>query len=185
MGYTDGATSNLVGRPRYLFLMRHADQREGHLTKDGSAHARYIATRLREWMDSEWRCQSDRTFHLWHTTQATEVQETIDLLTHEVLAQIRRNEPDTNSRFCLPDTQEEPACTHAGNHRQEWMARLLPHRRQPDAAKRSRLVTTMIWNKTCPPTLRTRQRSTACAAGWPPQKSERNKPVEPKLTRRS
>jgi hypothetical protein len=93
MGYREGSMSNLVGRPRYLFLIRHADKREGHLTEDGSVHVRALARRLWEWMHSWWRCQRNRTVHLWHTTQATEVRETIDLLTHEVLPQTRRHEP--------------------------------------------------------------------------------------------
>jgi hypothetical protein len=52
MGYREGSMSNLVGRPRYLFLIRHADKREGHLTEDGSVHVRALAQRLWEWMHS-------------------------------------------------------------------------------------------------------------------------------------
>src|SRR5687768_11430978 len=112
---------SVVERPWYLFLMRHADQRDGHLTEDGSARVRALAARLSEWISAEWRDEPDRTVHLWYTTQATEVRETIDLLTRDVLAEMQRNEPPANSVFGDRAIPEEPTgATHTVNHRQAW-----------------------------------------------------------------
>ncbi len=81
---------NFVERRRYLFLMRHADHRDRHVTKDGAAHVRALAARLSEWMRADWRDQRNLTIRLWYTTQASEVRETVDLQTREVLAEMRR-----------------------------------------------------------------------------------------------
>jgi hypothetical protein len=122
---TEETECNPDVRPQYLFLMRHADQRQGHLTKDGSAHVRSLAERLSEWMQSEWQCQSERRVRLWYTTQATEVQETADLLTREVLACMQRHCARPRSPFDGAGTQEESAvATGAVNHRSAWMATL-------------------------------------------------------------
>jgi len=112
-------TSNLVDRPRYLFLMRDADHREGRVTKDGSARVRALAGRLSEWVRAEWRDQQDRTIRLWYTTQATEVLETIDLLMEDVLAEMQHHRLRASYPFGLPMPEEV-------NHLQSWMARLLP-----------------------------------------------------------
>jgi hypothetical protein len=110
-----------VKLPQYLFLMRHAEHRQGHLTKDGSAHVRGLAERLSEWMQAEWRCHPKQTIRLWYTTQATEVQETADLLTREVLSYLERRGTLARRRFGAPDTQEKPA---VANDREDWLATL-------------------------------------------------------------
>jgi hypothetical protein len=117
--------SHRFERPRYLFLMRHADQREGHLTKDGSAQVRAVAAIFSQWMLTEWRCERDRRVRLWYTTRATEVQETVDLLRREVLAEMQPHSARPRALFGAPDTQEEPAgATHAVNDPEAWMATL-------------------------------------------------------------
>ena len=76
--------------PRYLFLMRHAKHDGGHLTAEGSAHIRSLATRFSEWVHAEWRDQPERTIRLWFTSTSTEVQETADVLARDVLACVRQ-----------------------------------------------------------------------------------------------
>ena len=75
--------------PRYLFLMRHAQHNEGHLTKAGSAHIGSLAMRFSEWVQAEWRSRPDQTVRVWLTSTSTEVQETADVLTRDVLEHIR------------------------------------------------------------------------------------------------
>ena len=102
--------ANFVERPRYLFLMRHADHRNGHVTKDGSAHVRALAARFSEWMRAEWRDQPDRTIRLWYTAQATEVRETVDLLTREVLTEMQRIGARTSYPFGLVTPERRVFC---------------------------------------------------------------------------
>src|SRR5690242_2304535 len=78
--------------PRYLFLMRHARHQEGSLTEEGSAHVRSLALRLCEWIQAEWRNHPTRVIRSWTTSSATEVQQTADQLTGDVLAGIRRGD---------------------------------------------------------------------------------------------
>jgi hypothetical protein len=47
--------------PQYLFLMRHAQHHQGHLTEEGSAHVGSLAMRFSEWVRAEWRNQPGRT----------------------------------------------------------------------------------------------------------------------------
>src|SRR5262249_3157062 len=86
VGHLGGTLTTSHDAPRYLFLMRHAQHDEGHLTEEASAHIRSLAMRFSEWVQAEWRDQSKRTIRLWFTSTSTEVQETADVLTRDVLA---------------------------------------------------------------------------------------------------
>jgi hypothetical protein len=128
--------SNHVDGPRYLFLLRHASQSEGHLTEDGSAHVRGLAVRLSEWIYAAWRArpdrlvdgQSDRTVRLWYAAQVSEVQETADLLTHQVLVEMERLKVPGNYPFVSPAESNQPlAATPALDGRPAWMPTLLPN----------------------------------------------------------
>jgi hypothetical protein len=119
--------ADLADEPQYLLLMRHAAHRGGHLTDAGSAHVHALAERLSEWMIAEWRDQPDRTVRLWCTTTATEVQETIDLLTRDVLTQMQRRGAGEGCPFAgtAATTTTQPA-GDGRESRQPWMGRALP-----------------------------------------------------------
>lgn len=124
-----GAVSDVEG-PQYLFLMRHAEHEKGHLTKNASNHVRAVAIRLSEWIHAEWRNQPDRTIRLWYTTPAKEVQGTVDLLTRDVVAEIRRLEVKApkNYPFDGPDDPKKSSdSANAVHQRPAWTARLLPN----------------------------------------------------------
>jgi hypothetical protein len=111
---------------RYLFLMRHAQHKEGHLTEAGSAQIRSLAMRFSEWVQAEWRNQPEQTVRLWLTSTSTEVQETADVLTRDVLAHIRRAEGQAPP---YPFDRPHPAehgMGRSGNGRQHWMSALVP-----------------------------------------------------------
>jgi hypothetical protein len=112
--------------PQYLFLMRHAQHNEGHLTEEGSAHIRSLAMRFSEWVQAEWRNQPGRTVRLWFTSTSTEVQETADVLTRDVLAHVRPSEGQVkrNPFACLPPGEHNTG--RSGNGRQPWMPALVP-----------------------------------------------------------
>ena len=115
---------------QYLFLMRHAEHENGHLTKNASNHVRAVAIRLSEWIHAEWRNQPDRTIRLWCTTPAREVQGTVDLLTRDVVAEIRRLEVTApqNYPFDGPDDPKKSSGPpNAVHERPAWTARLLPN----------------------------------------------------------
>ena len=110
--------------PRYLFLMRHAKHDEGHLTEEGSAHIRSLATRFSEWVQAEWRNQPERTIRLWLTSTSTEVQETADALACDVLAHVRQGQGEPYP-FDRPP-EGDHATGRSGNGRQPWMPALVP-----------------------------------------------------------
>jgi hypothetical protein len=112
--------------PRYLFLMRHAKHDDGHLTKAGSDHIRSLAIRFSEWVQAEWRDQPDRTVHLWLTSTSTEVQETADLLTRDVLPRVRPPEGQAEQYPFARRLPAEDSTGRSGNGRQHWMPALIP-----------------------------------------------------------
>ena len=118
--------SKLLKPPRYLFLMRHAQQRAGHLTNAGSAHIRELAGRLSEWVRAEWRNEPDRAIRVWYTAPATEVRETVDLLMQEVLAETQRPELRVGYPFSLHTPHEPAGATPAVSDRKSWSASLPP-----------------------------------------------------------
>jgi hypothetical protein len=98
--------------PRYVFLMRHAEQRGGHLTESGTEHLRALAGRFSEWMLAAWRGDPTRTVHLWCTTPASEVQETAEVLASAVLEEMYRHKEPVGYPFRGPkatDGQGETA----------------------------------------------------------------------------
>jgi hypothetical protein len=110
--------------PRYLFLMRHAQHDQGHLTEKGSAHIRLLAMRFSEWVQAEWRNEPKRTVRLWFTTTSTEVQETADELTRDVLAHVRLSKGQAEPYpFALP-SEHSPG--RSANGRPPWMPALVP-----------------------------------------------------------
>jgi hypothetical protein len=127
-------------RRRYLFLMRHAEHRDGHLTVQGSDHVRAVADRLMEWVDAEWRFEADtdRRIRLWYTTTlAPEVLETVDLLTFQVAENMRRQSVSPTVRIAEHPENEAASDAHEASSRRRWMAARLPPRatdRRPDAA---------------------------------------------------
>jgi hypothetical protein len=106
--------------------MRHAKHDEGHLTEEGSAHIRSLATRLSEWVQAEWRNQPERTIRLWLTSASTEVQETADALAREVLAHIRQGQGQDQPYPFDPPPEGEHRAGPSGNGRQPWMPALVP-----------------------------------------------------------
>jgi hypothetical protein len=118
--------SKLFKPPRYLFLMRHAQHRAGHLTNAGSANVRELAGRLSEWIFAEWRNEPDRAIRLWYTAPATEVRETVNLLMQEVLAETQRPELRVGYPFSLRTPNEPAGATRPVSDRQSWSASLLP-----------------------------------------------------------
>jgi hypothetical protein len=136
--------------PRYLFLMRHAQHDEGHLTEEASAHIRSLAMRFSEWVQAEWRNPPRRTIRLWFTSTSTEVQETADALTRNVLAHVRPSEGQAKPYpfVCPPpgsrDSLSQPRRKHrwrdrrghstgrSGDGREPWMPALVP----PSATQR-------------------------------------------------
>jgi hypothetical protein len=111
---------------QYLFLMRHAQHNEGHLTEEGSAHLHSLAMRFSEWVQAEWRNQPGRTVHLWFTSASTEVQETVDVLTRDVLAHFRRSEGQVEHYPFACPLPSEHSTGKSGNYRQPWMPALVP-----------------------------------------------------------
>ena len=112
--------------PRYLFLMRHAQHQEGQLTEAGLAHMRSLAMRFSEWVQAEWRNQRQQTVRVWLTSASTEVQETADVLTRDVLAHIQRGESQAEP---YPFDCADPAGHsrgRSGNGRPSWMPALVP-----------------------------------------------------------
>ena len=61
--------------PRYLFLMRHAKHKEGHLTEEGAAHIRSLAMRFTSGSRQSGGRILNQTIRVWFTTTSTEVQE--------------------------------------------------------------------------------------------------------------
>ena len=112
--------------PRYLFLMRHAQHKEGHLTGEAAAHIRSLAMRFSEWVQAEWRNQPERTVRLWFTSTSTEVQETADVLTRDVLAHVRQGEGQVEPYPFVPPPSGEHSTGRSGNGRQPWMPALVP-----------------------------------------------------------
>jgi hypothetical protein len=112
--------------PRYLFLMRHAQQRAGHLTNAGSAHVRELAGRFSEWVRADWRNEPDRAICVWYTAPATEVRETGALLMQEVLAERERPERRVGYPFSLPPPKEPAGATPRVGGRQSWTAKRIP-----------------------------------------------------------
>lgn len=112
--------------PLYLFLMRHAKHDDGHLTESGAAHIHSLTMRLTEWIQAEWRDQAKRTICLWLASNSTEVQETADLLAHDVLARIKRPQEQAEqypfTAFDFPEYGGE----RPGQARQAWMPVLIP-----------------------------------------------------------
>ena len=102
---------NVGVQPRYLFLMRHAEHRGGHLTESGSEHVRALAARLSEWILPAWRGNATRTVHLWCTTPAPEVQETAEVLASAVLAEMDRHKEPVGYPFRDPMTPDDPGET--------------------------------------------------------------------------
>jgi hypothetical protein len=109
-----------------LFLMRHAQHNEGHLTEKGSAHIHSLAMRFSEWVQAEWRNQPGRTVHLWFTSASSEVQETADVLTRDVLAHFRRSEGQVEPYPFACPLPSEHSTGKSGNGRQPWMPALVP-----------------------------------------------------------
>ncbi|WP_374969010.1 hypothetical protein [Terrabacter sp. BE26] len=113
----------------YLFLMRHAAHRDGHLTMQGSDNVRQVAARLGEWAEREWRGEPERRLRLWYTTdQASEVQQTLDLLTLGLSDAVGRMTGLPERRFAL-HPQPDPAASESGQPgapRQRWMGAPLP-----------------------------------------------------------
>jgi hypothetical protein len=111
---------------RYLFLMRHAQHNEGRLTKEASAHIRSLAMRFSEWAQSEWRDQPGRTVRLWFTSTSTEVQQTADVLTRDVLAHVGLGEGGVEPYLFACPLPGEHGTGRSGNGRQSWMPALVP-----------------------------------------------------------
>src|SRR5262245_7760823 len=106
--------------------MRHAQHKEGHLTEAASAHIRSLAMRFSEWVQAEWRNQPEQTVRVWLTSTSTEVQETADVLTRDVLAHNRRGEGQADP---YPFDRPHPtghSTGRSGNGRQPWMPALVP-----------------------------------------------------------
>jgi hypothetical protein len=114
------------GTTQYLFLMRHAQHNEGRLTEEASAHIRSMAVRFTEWVQAEWRDQPGRTVHLWFTSTSTEVQETADVLTRNVLAHVRLGDDVVESYPFACPLPGERSTGRTGNGRQPWMPALVP-----------------------------------------------------------
>jgi hypothetical protein len=111
---------------QYLFLMRHAQHNEGHLTEEGSAHIRSLAMRFSEWVQAEWRNQPGRIVRLWFTSASTEVQETADVFTRDVLAHFRRSEGQVEPYPFAWPLPSDHGTGKSGNGRQPWMPALVP-----------------------------------------------------------
>lgn len=112
--------------PRYLFLMRHAQHKESHLTAEGSAHIRSLAMRFSEWIQAEWRNQPDRTIRLWFTSTSTEVQATAHALTRNVLAHVRPGEGRAEPYPFAASPSGEHGTGRSDNGRQPWIPALVP-----------------------------------------------------------
>jgi hypothetical protein len=112
--------------PRYLFLMRHAQHTGGHLTDGGSAHINSLAMRFSEWVQAEWRNQPERTVCLWFTSTSTEVQETADVLTRDVLAHIRQPEGQVKPYPFASPFPGGHGTGRPGDDGQPWMPALVP-----------------------------------------------------------
>ena len=111
---------------RYLLLLRHAQHNDGHLTDQGSVHVRSLAMRFSDWIQGEWRIQPERTVRLWFTSASSEVQETADLFTRDVLAHVR---PGEGLVEAYPFARTIPGASGAakiGNGRKAWMPALVP-----------------------------------------------------------
>ena len=97
-----------------VFLMRHADQRNGVLTAAGRETVRDVGLALAEWMDLNWRAEPEWVV-LVATMQSRETRDTATLLVHtcEVgLARLRRGHPESNAptvRFGQPQTFPRPS----------------------------------------------------------------------------
>jgi hypothetical protein len=112
--------------PRYLFLMRHAQHKGGHLTDEGSAHINALAMRFSEWVQAEWRNQPQRTVRLWFTSTSAEVQETADVLTRDVLAHVRQPEDRVKPYPFASEPADGHGTGRSGDDRQPWMPALVP-----------------------------------------------------------
>jgi len=114
----------------YLFPMRHAEHSEGHLTAQGSGHVRQAAARLGEWVQAEWRSEPDRRIRLWYTTDAaSEVQETVDLLTLGMSEVVRSLAERPDERFSPhPELDPPHSASLQVSRRERWMAARLPGR---------------------------------------------------------
>lgn len=112
----------------YLFLMRHAEHSEGHLTAQGSEHVRQTAARLGEWVQAEWRSEPDRRIRLWYTTdEDSEVLETVDLLTLRMSEVARSRGERSIERFSPHAGPDLPATDSLHvSRRARWMAARLP-----------------------------------------------------------
>lgn len=126
----------------YLFLMRHAEHSEGQLTAKGSEHVRQVATRLGV-VQAEWRSEPHRRIRLWYTTPAaSEVQETVDLLTLGMSEVVGLN-GQPYERFAAHPEVDAPASDSpqgGSMRRQRWMARQLPGRARSSALVRGHHV---------------------------------------------
>jgi hypothetical protein len=71
-----------------VFLLRHAEQRGGHLTDQGKDQVRSIAARFAEWVVTEWRDSPGRSVRLWQTSSSSEVTDSAELFTDEVLSRV-------------------------------------------------------------------------------------------------
>jgi hypothetical protein len=120
-----GALTVSRDTPQYLFLMRHAQHHQGHLTEKGSAHIRSLAVRFSEWVQAEWRNQPGRTIHLWVSSTFTEVRETADVLARDVLAHFRPGE-DRAEQYPFATLPGEPSRAGIDDGRQPWMPALVP-----------------------------------------------------------
>jgi hypothetical protein len=120
-----GALAVSHDTPQYLFLMRHAQHHQGHLTEEGSAHVGSLAMRFSEWVRAEWRNQPGRTIRLWVTSTSTEVQETADVLTRDVLAHFRPGENQAKP-YPFATLPGEPSRGRSDDGRQPWMPALVP-----------------------------------------------------------
>jgi hypothetical protein len=112
--------------PRYLFLMRHAKHKEGHLTEEGSAHIRSLAMRFVEWVQAEWRTCPQQTIRVWYTTTSTEVQETANALAYYVLTRVRQGQHQAEPYPFDRPPKDEHNAEGSGNGRQPWLPALVP-----------------------------------------------------------
>jgi len=85
--------------PRFVFLMRHAEQRVGHLTESGSEHVGALAARLSEWILPAWRGNATWAVHLWCTTPGPKVQENAVVLAIAVREEMDRHKEPVGYPF--------------------------------------------------------------------------------------
>ena len=118
-------------RPRYVFLMRHAEHSAGHLTAEGTAHVRAAAGRFAEWLEGQdWQDGAARRIRLWIASdarglsRATELLETADLFTQGVLTGVQHGQAEPNPFQDPHRDRGGPPERSAG--REAWMAAALP-----------------------------------------------------------